>query len=103
MDRITEGREEKRTDEKKGKNSVKPASSDQEDLLKRRKTVKGGNGGIMKISYKGSSGAACATKIKKLFGGRGARLEKVGRSDKACRTTNGSTQFRQSSSDNQWE
>ena len=71
MDRITEGREEKRTDEKKGKNSVKPASSDQEDLLKRRKTVKGGNGGIMKISYKGSSGAACATKIKKLFGGRG--------------------------------
>ena len=44
MDRITEGREEKRTDEKKGKNSVKPASSDQEDLLKRRKTVKGGNG-----------------------------------------------------------
>ena len=32
-----------------------------------------------------------------------AALEKVGRSDKARRTTNGSSQFRQSSSDNQWE
>ena len=35
--------------------------------------------------------------------GGAAALEKVGRSDKARRTTNGSSQFRQSSSDNQWE
>ena len=35
LDRRIEGREEGRIYEKKGKNSVKPASSDQEDLLKR--------------------------------------------------------------------